>query len=271
MRSDRYMILTRRASLARTHRLLAATALAFLSPFAVVACAGNGPSDIASAKHRIESCAGTPPNSYIGIDGTGSGRDDRLDSPRIRALEGELVRVAACGTTAKVTVFSSSSGSTVTLFEGSIQLVGATDQAKARRLGKAVQKVVDQITGSFDDAVATLDKGGSDVVAQLRLASEWSGQLKDGAPLRALLITDGFQNKSVTTKEIAADPQTAAARFEVPDLSNASVVIAGVGQVGGAAPPTKVVDAVKSFYLLLCERTGATSCRVVTEIAGSTS
>ena len=255
----------------RTKRTASAVVVTLLSLASITACGTGGSGDLASAKQLIQSCNHKPVNSYVGVNATGSGKYSGLDGPRLRALNSELSLVAACGGRAKVTVFTSSSASTFTLFEGPIPLIGATDQAKARRLTKAVAKVSDKITGSFDDAVATLDKGGSDIVAQLRLASEWATQL-GGGQLRVLIETDGLQNRTVKTDQIVADPAAAAARFDMPDLpAGTTVTFAGIGEVRGDAPPTKVVDAVKTFYTLLCQRTGAERCSIVTEIAGSTS
>ncbi|WP_255784548.1 hypothetical protein [Mycobacteroides abscessus] len=231
----------------------------------ITACTAASPSTLTDSKALIERCTG-PINSYVAIDGTASGNTITLDGPRRRAIDGELAKVAACGGRAKVVVFSSSSAATTTLFEGRIPLTGATDQAKARRLDIAVKDVGDQIETAFGTATSSLDSGGSDPVAQMRLFSEWTHQGDDGK-FRLLELTDGFQNIGVSTEQIVADPAAAAAAFPAPDLSGADVAIAGVGEVAGPAPATTVVDALKAFFSTLCQRSGATTCTVVTEIA----
>lgn len=250
------------------NRTAAAVTLAGTSLLAMTACTTSRPGDLGDAKALIEACT-SPVNSYIAIDGTASGRNAGLDAPRIRALDHELSRVAACGGRAKVVVFKSSSAAAFTLYEGSIELSGATDQARARRLEEAVGDVSDQITGTYDGAADTLDNSGSDPIAQLRLFGEWAAQIDDGE-VRLLELTDGLQNVGISTKEIIADPEVAANAFIVPDLSGASVTIAGIGEVSGDAPPTSVVDALKTFYSTLCERSNASDCRVITEVAGAT-
>lgn len=244
----------------------AATAvLASISLLAATACGSTAAGDVADAKALIEACA-SPVNSYVAIDGTTSSNVSTLSDGRKKAVAGELSQVAACGGRAKVVVFSSSSAATVTLFEGQIPLVGATGQARARRLGAAVEKVVEQIDSGFAAAVPVLDPGGSDPVAQLRLFSEWSSQVGSGQ-LRMLELTDGFQNVEVSIEQIVADPAAAAGVFPVPDLSGRQVTVAGIGEVAGPAPATTVVDALKALYMELCQRSGAARCTVVSETA----
>ncbi|MDM2082822.1 hypothetical protein [Mycobacteroides abscessus] len=241
-----------------------------ISLLAATACTPSGPADLADTKTLIESCSG-PVNSYIAIDGTASSDTTFLDGPRRRAIERELSQVAACGGRAKVVVFSSSSAATTAVFEGGIALSGATDQAKARRLRGAVGEVADRISSAFVAAVPTLDANGSDPVAQMRLFAEWAGQVGGGGQFRLLDLTDGFQNIGVSTSQIVADPTSAANTFPVPDLAHTDVTFAGIGEVSGAAPDTTVVDGLKAFYDILCRRSGAAHCTVVTEMAGATS
>ncbi|SIM78818.1 hypothetical protein [Mycobacteroides abscessus] len=231
----------------------------------ITACTAATPSKLTDSRALIKSCTG-PINSYVAVDGTASGNTVTLDGPRRRAIDGELAEVAACGGRAKVVVFSSSSAATTTLFEGRIPLTGATDQAKARRLDAAVKDVGDQIETAFGTASSSLDAGGSDPVAQMRLFGEWTHQGGDGK-FRLLMLTDGFQNIGVGTEQMVADPVAAAAVFPAPDLSGTDITIAGIGEIDGPAPATTVVDALKTFFSTLCQRSGATTCTVVTEIA----
>lgn len=140
--------------------------------------------------------------------------------------------------------------------------------AKARRLPDAVSAVAEQITGVYPEAVKQLDANGSDIVAQLRLAAESASQVGDGQ-LSVLILTDGLQNSGVAVRQIVQSPESAAETFTVPNLSGSLVTFSGIGQVSGQAPPTEVVDAVKTFYGNLCSRTGADLCDVVTETAGA--
>lgn len=252
-----------------TNQMPRAAVLAGILLLPVAACSSSGPTSLTDSKALVESCAG-PINTYIAIDGTASGTTISLDGPRRRAIEGELAKVAACDGRAKVVVFSSSSAATITLFEGRIPLTGATNQAKARRLGSAVKDVANEIETSFTAAIPALDPGGSDPVAQMHLFVEWARQAGSGQ-FHLLELTDGFQNIGVSTEQIVADPAAAAAGFPAPDLSGFGVTIAGIGEVDGPAPATTVVDALKNFYTVLCQRSGATTCTVVTETAKATS
>lgn len=252
----------------RTKQTVLAVALSGVMLMAT-ACAGAPQGSVADTRELINACDG-PVNAYIAVDGTASGDITTLEGTRRRAIEGELTQAAACGGRAKVVVFSSSSAATTTLFEGRIELSGATNQARARRLGPAVEAVADQISDSFDNAVPSLEGGGSDPVAQLQLFGEWMGQVGDG-DFQFLALTDGFQNAGISVDQIVADPGAAAAAFVLPDLSGADVKFAGIGELANGAPPTEVVDALKSFYDGLCQHTGADTCTVVTEVAGSTS
>lgn len=176
-----------------------------------------GRGDVGEARQLIDACD-APVNAYVAIDGTASGDITTLEGPRLRAIENELAQVAACGGRAKVVAFSSSSAATTTLFEGGIELTGATNQARARRLGPGVDDVAAQISTSFDNAVPSLEGGGSDPVAQLRLFSEWTVQAGDG-DFQFLALTDGFQTVGIKVDQIVADPEAAASSFDVPNLS----------------------------------------------------
>lgn len=250
-------------------RTASAVAFAAISLLSTTACNASQPSDLSDAKALVESCEG-PVNSYIAIDGTASANTTSLGDARRRAVTSELAHATACGGRAKVVLFSSSSAAVTTMFEGRIELRGATDQARARRLGPAVDKVVDQVDAAFASSAPSLDPGGSDPVAQLGLFGEWVAQVSDGQ-FQLLVVTDGFQNVGVTIDQIVQDPESAASTFVVPDLTGAQVTFAGIGEVLGTAPTTDVVDALKSFYGSLCQRSKAERCTVVTEVAGATS
>ncbi|KXP06892.1 hypothetical protein [Tsukamurella tyrosinosolvens] len=234
------------------------------------ACSATAPGDVDTAAKLIQACKG-PVSSYTAVDGTASGGKTTLDAPRRQALRGQLSRVAACGGSYKVVVFSSSSAASPTLAEGSIPLAGATDVSKARRLGAAVDDVLAQVDTHLARVIPTLDPRGSDIVAQFRLFAEWSRQAGSKGEPRMLLLTDGFQNIGVRTEQIVADPAAAASLFPVPNLPGAAVTVAGVGEVAGPAPATTVVDGLKAFYEHLCSRTGAASCTVVSETSKASS
>jgi hypothetical protein len=53
----------------------------------------------------------------------------------------------------------------------------------------------------------------------------------------------------------------------VPDLSGASVTVAGLGRVAGRPPASAVVEGLVAFYGALCVRTKAATCTSVTDYA----
>lgn len=252
----------------RTQRFLTAVVLS-TTVLGTAACTSAPKSSAGQTRTLIEACKG-PVNGYVAFDGTSSGDNGPLDGPRLRALKAALTQVAVCGGHAKVVVFSSSSAATTTLFEGRVELKGATNQAKARRLEPAVAEVSEQVSTAYAKAVPSLEGGGSDPVAQLRLFGEWMDQVENGE-FQFLAITDGFQTAGVSLKQITVDPERAAASFKATDLSGSTVTFAGIGELADSAPQTTVVDALKDFYEALCQNSGADRCRVISEVSGVTS
>lgn len=235
-------------------------------------CSGIPANDeTAGNKAILASCvSGEKVAGLATIDATGSSKSGGLDADRLNAIEDLASRVALCDGTLKVSAFTSSSAATVTLFEGQIPLVGATDTARARRAPKAIKKVMAEVKAEYSSAAKNLTAGGSDIIGQFRLSREYASQLGDGYRLRLLVLTDGFQNEGIdvaTAARSAGGTARAAAQFEMPELPGAVVTVAGVGKVDGPAPPTTVVDGLKAFYETLCKRTKASTCTVVTDLA----
>ena len=53
----------------------------------------------------------------------------------------------------------------------------------------------------------------------------------------------------------------------LPDLSGVELTIAGIGRVAGEPPPSTYVTALKRFYEVVCERSGAAECLVVSNLS----
>jgi hypothetical protein len=184
------------------------------------------------------------------------------------AVESIVRSTAICSGQLRVSVFASSSAATATLFEGSLRLDGATNNARLRRAPGVVGDVMAQIRKAYGPAVARLDRGGSDIAAQYRLASEWIAQLGGTFRLKFVLLTDGFQNIRVDLDAKALSRSEAVAladRVTIPRLPRASVVVAGLGRVAGTPPRSDVVEGLVTFYAALCRRSGAAQCRAVTD------
>lgn len=240
------------------------------------ACGVGSPhGELGENQQILASCdTSAPPAALIAVDGTGSSASEQVAAERMSAIESIVRRTAVCSGQLRVLVFSSSSASTVPLFDGSLHPAGATDNARLKRLPKLVEGVMTQIRTAYGPAVARLDQGGSDITAQYRLASEWIGQVGSQSRLHLYMLTDGFQNISVNlgARPLSkAEAATLANRVSVPKLPGASVVVAGLGKVAGAPPRSDVVEGLVAYYDALCRRSGAATCVSVTDYADAES
>lgn len=248
------------------------TTLVALTIVVLLSACGTGSAGttaLAENQRILASCdQAHPPAAWIGIDGTGSSASENIVKERMTAIESIVRETAVCSGYLKVIVFSSSSTSTVTLFDGSLQQAGATDNARLRRVPKAVDDTMATIRKAYGSAMTGLDQRSSDITGQYRLAGEWLHQLGTNYTLLLTMLTDGFHNENVDLGAQALDPFQAKALAEqvpVPQLPGATVVVAGLGRVAGPPPPSKVVEGLVAYYDALCHRTGAQSCRSVSD------
>jgi hypothetical protein len=261
----------------QNHRLYKKTALLLAGMMTVVAAAtgcsaGSSPGgELGEDQQLLAQCdPAAPPASFVQIDATGSSNTDAILGERMAAIESVVRRTAVCSGYLRVIVFTASSAATAALFDGQLRLDGATDNAKLKRVPELVSSTMDQIKQAYGPAVAGLSGRGSDITAQLRLASEWIGQLGGSYQLNLYLFTDGFQNVGVDLGARALSRQEAEAlanQAAVPQLSGASVVVAGLGRVAGNPPSSSVVEGLVAYYDALCRKTTAAECRAVTDYA----
>ncbi len=208
--------------------------------------------------------------SFVGADVTGSGwGDDEIVEGRKAVIANLTRQTAICGGHLRVTAFSSSSAATVTLYNGELDLPGATDIARLRRVPEVVEQVTGKIASAYNTVLAAPPpEGGSDIVAQYRLAQEYADQLGPDYTLELLVLTDGFQTAGAGVIDHALTPTEAtdlAATVALPELPGAAVTVAGLGKVAGDPPTTDVVDGLVAFYDAICARTGAETCHSVTD------
>ena len=204
-------------------------------------------------------------------DETGSSTTDAIRAARIAIIKAVAQRTLVCGGHLQVVAFSDSSGGTAVLFDQELPtLPGAALTARLRRAPAELEK----LDAAIDEAMATppaLAQRGSDIVGQLRLASEYGTSLGAGYQLESYLLTDGEQNVSMDLVGAAAagqDMTALAQTVEVPNLTaGARVTIAGVGQTAGDPVASTVIDGLVTFYKALCARTGAESCQIVTTLS----
>lgn len=252
-------------------RRLAAASV--LTTAAITTACGTGVTaggELGKDQQILRSCdTSAPPASLVEIDGSGSSASDQITAERMTTVASIARQTAICSGQLRVIVFSSSSAGTATLFDGSLHLDGATANARLKRVPRTVERVIYQIKQAYSPAVAGLDAHGSDITAQYRLASEWTSQVGGNARLHLYLLTDGFQ--TVGTSHLGSKPLTTrqavtlANQVEMPKLPGASVVVAGLGHVAGAAPRSAVVEGLVAYYDALCHKTTATSCSSVTD------
>jgi len=262
------------AAAARSNQIRSRTRLFFASTLimlTLVGCsAGSSPrGELSENQQILATCdPSAPPASMVQIDGSGSSTSDAITAERMDAIESIIRTTAICSGHLKVVMFSASSAGATELFDGPLQLDGATSNARLKRVSALVSEVMGKIRKAYEPALKSLASGGSDITAQLRLASEWIGQLEDPYKLHLYVLTDGFQNIGVDLSTRALSRHEAAALADqllVPDLSGASVVVAGLGRVAGNPPPSAVVEGLIDFYDALCQRTGAAHCLSVTD------
>lgn len=253
----------------RAHRNLA-VAYALAIAAIMTACGVDSPPRGALAQNKkiLDTCdASAPPASDIQIDGSGSSASEAITEERLIAVEQIVRTTAICDGRVRVSVFSASSAATTTLFDGPLQLHGATDTARLKRVPKLVEEVMVKIREAYEPAVANLPGGGSDVTAQYRVADEWAAQVGSNYRLHVYLLTDGLQTVGVDLYKKALTKQEAtelAEQMAVPKLPGASVTVAGLGRVTGSPPPSMVVEGLVAFYDALSKKTGAATFRSVT-------
>lgn len=251
-----------------TSHITVTGAAAFMAILTACGVPASSPGDLGELQRIASMCGARPPAAMVQIDESGSSRSGGIRAERLRALESIVRETAVCRGRLRVAVFSSSSAATATLFDGELQPYGATRNARLRRVPKLVNKTMSQIRSSYASAVAALPGGGSDIIAQFGMAREWIGQLGAGYRLQLIIFTDGFDtvgrrlgNAPLSkAKAVALAQQT-----PVPDLSGASVTVAGLGRVTGRPPTSAVVEGLVAFYNALCARTRAAACTSVTD------
>jgi len=250
-----------------TSTTLARTTLAgfvSLSLLSAAACAQSAPTHSPAPN----GCPVDAPLAlFAGIDMTGSGNYDGRAASDLATVEAVAVRAATCAGELIVVAHSSSSGSTVTLFEGSIEVRGATEAARARKAPEAVEAIMPTIEAAYEAASSILPTTGSDVLGMFSLVAEVDEQFPD-AHLEATLISDGVDTVSFAPSSLTSSDEAVAAadQLPVPDLTGVEMLtMIGIGHVAGEPLTTTTVEAMKVAYERFGERSGAAQTLVVTE------
>jgi len=242
---------------------------------AATGCHGAAPNSLAHAEQVATSCPtdGSRIAALVAADESGSRRGLTAQPAQLHVIRDEAERTAICGGHLRVVLFA---GSTVgvPVFDGDLQLDGATANARLRKAPTLVDDVMGKINDALPDAQAQLADGATDVVGQLPPGAEYVSQLSAGGKFRLdeTILTDGIQTAVQNLEDPALTEQQATAlagTFPVPDLTGAQVRLIGIGrQADGSLLPTPYVAALKAFHMAVCQRTRAT-CTVVTDAAGA--
>lgn len=253
-------------------RLTVAVAAVGAVTFASSACSllDDAPNPAVMAEHQamLSNCQDTTPSALVLVDGTGSSNADDLHAERLDAIEGIVRQTTVCSGYLRVAVFSSSSAATTALYDGALHPHGATDNARIRRVPALIEDVMPGIREGYEPALAELPGGGSDIVGMIRLGEEFAGQLSADYHLELYLFTDGFHNVEFRVGDeplSQTEAEDLASETPVPDLTGASVVVAGLGRVAEEPPRSSVVEGLVFYYQALCTQTGAEECLAVTD------
>lgn len=237
------------------------------------------PANLASAKQIAASCPqGRQLAGRAALDVSGDRLSVAAEPGRLAPVRELAERVAVCGGHLRIEVFAGSASATAAVYDSELHAPGATENARLRRVPKMVDEVMNTVTTQLDSAAATLPRNGTDVLAQFGLSSEYVVQLgahmgSDQARyvLALVITTDGAQ----TAPPSLADPGLTAPEavelagpVTVPNLAGADVRLTDVGKAVGRSLPTGYVDALKAFYIAVCQASQAASCAVVTDAAG---
>lgn len=253
-----------------TIQKMAAIGAAFsMSMLSACGIAGHATGELGEDQRLLASCPDKKLASMVSVDVSGTGRDDEIARQHLGAISFVVRRAAICGGHVRVTAFAGTSAVTRELFDGELELPGATDIAKLRRAPALVEEVMNAVIDGYREALTGPPQGdGSDITGQYRLAQEYAGQLGDEYLLEFLLCTDGFQTTGpgAVDHPLSADEATQLVeRLDLPGLPGAKVIVAGLGKVRGTPPPSDVVVGLVRFYDAVCARTGAAECQSVTD------
>jgi hypothetical protein len=229
----------------------------------------NATGELGQDQAILATCAGQQLAEMVTIDDSGTGRDQSIADQHLGAVRTVVRRTAICGGHLRVTAFAGTSAVTRPLYDGELQLAGATDIARLRKVPALVEDVMSTVSKGYQAALAAPPAGdGSDITGQYRLAGEYADQLGKGYTLEFVLLTDGFQTNGADAIDHALSSDEAkrlAAKVNLPTLKGATVTVAGLGRVVGTPPQSDMVEGLVRFYDAVCARTGAAKCTSVTD------
>jgi hypothetical protein len=207
-------------------------------------------------------CVGRRPFTVVMIDGSATQADAGLLAEQATLVAGVAQATSEeCGRL-RVERFRGSASDVDTIVDRDLTPEGATDTVRDRNRAAVVDEVR---RGVQEAAAASPPRGGSDPLGAIARGGRLLNQDRR-EHRRLVVVTDGVQSHepNLATAELTA---ATASRFvdragSVPDLAGIELVVAGVGRVSGARPPTSYVNGLIAFYNEACRRSGAASCQV---------
>jgi hypothetical protein len=219
-------------------------------------------------------CSG-PTDAYVAQDlsATGVGNPALLDA-RAHELTQLVARVAACGGYVQAVGFSASAADTVPFGEVAFAAKGSGEDETSRLIAahKAAEKFLTRVHARLPRVMKAVGRRGTDVLSQLQLASQLAQQ--HPGHLVVQIETDGIASTGPVYMEYpqftTAVAEAEASSVSVPQLPGATVRFVGIGHTsapGSFQLSTARVEALLRFYEIVCHRTGAAHCDVVTDYA----
>jgi hypothetical protein len=249
-------------------RFFAATIALVLGIGLLAACSGTATGQLGENQKILATCPPTMPiDSFVLVDGSGSDASKAITAQRLTSIESTVRRTAVCSGHLTIRAFSVGSGATALIYDGDIQLAGATDIARLRRVPATVEQIMRSVKAEYGQAVASLPGGGTDVAGMYRLIGEQNEQLP-GTRLEATIYTDGLNNIGLSLDRTLPKAQATALAdtVTVPRLpAGAKITVFGLGRVSGDALPSGFIAGLVTFYDRLCHNTGAGHCLSVTD------
>jgi hypothetical protein len=219
-------------------------------------------------------CSG-PIEAYVAQDlsATGLGSSALLEA-RALELKRLVLQVSACGGYVQAVGFSASSADTVPFGETSFPVKGSGEEETARLIAahKASKQFLTAVHAQMPHVARAVGPRGTDVLSQLQLAREFA--LQHPGHLVVQVETDGIASAGPVYMEYPqftkAVAEVEASSVSVPQLPGATVRFVGIGHTsapGSFQLSTTRVDALLRFYEIVCHRTDAAQCDVVTDYA----